>query len=341
MTPPPATAGLCYAIASDGARLPVIDITQPAFSICWSRSELEAREATHRAEVERRARTPRWLQHLVYWFFVRRSNFGRHMRAHRGGFLDGMTTFRFKLGPEQLDPHWSTPIDRKIVASFPSLCLRLRLQDTAELLVTHLESRLAAAPGRPLHLINIAGGPCMDSLNALILLRKRSPDVLRGRTVRIDVYDQDHDGPAFAAAALAALQQQGAPLADLGAVLTHRRYRWDDPTGLRRELARLPRNVIAVASSEGGLFDYGSDNEILANLKVLRDCLPVDAGMAGSLTQPKPFDGPEPIGPRFAIHERSVAELTSVAAQADWRVENLVPRPFQTTVLLTRVGTGT
>lgn len=341
MNPPPATPGLCYALASDGARLPVIDITHPAFSISWSPAELQAREAAHRVEAERRARTPRWLQQLVYWFFVRQSNFGRHMRAHRGGFLDGMTTYRFKLGPGQLDPAWSTPIDRKIVASFPGLCIRLRLQDMAELLALHLDSRLAAAPGRPVHLINIAGGPCMDSLNALILLRKRAPDLLRGRAVCVDVYDQDHDGPAFAAAALAALQRDGAPLAGLGAVLKHRPYRWDDPTGLRRELARLPRDIIAVASSEGGLFDYGSDNEILANLKVLRDCLPADAAMAGSLTQPKPADDSKPIGPQFAIHERSVPELMSVAAQADWQLAKSVPRPFQTTVLLTRVGTGT
>ena len=79
--------------------------------------------------------------------------------------------------------------------------MRLRLQQTAKLMAEGLEHDLVAAPGVPLHLFNIAGGPAIDSLNALILLRRAGADVL-ARQITIQVLDVDARGPFFGANAL-------------------------------------------------------------------------------------------------------------------------------------------
>lgn len=336
MSSPSPAAGLYYATDADGGRLPIVDVTHPAFAVRLTDAELAARMAEHREQERRRARVPRWLQKLLFRFFVGRSYFGRRLMQASGGYLDAMSTYRFKLGPDHLDPSWALPFDRKIAASLPALCMRLRLQDMAELLADDLGARLAAAPARPLYFLNIAGGPCMDSINALLLLQRRAPELLRARSVRIEVFDQESAGPTFAARVLETLQAPGAPLRGLDVALLHTSFRWNDTTHLADELARWPHDIVAAVSSEGGLFDYGTDEEIAANLAVLRDRLPADTSVSGSLTQPKPADVPVPVGPQFAIRERDLASLREVARRVGWEVAQSRPRPFQTTCLLRR-----
>jgi hypothetical protein len=65
---------------------------------------------------------------------------------------------------------------------------------------------LCNQPQRPVHLIDIAGGPAIDSLNALILLHKNHPGILKERNLSIDVLDLDESGAKFGEAALAVLQ---------------------------------------------------------------------------------------------------------------------------------------
>ena len=50
--------------------------------------------------------------------------------------------------------------------------------------------------------MNIAGGPAIDCLNTLIVLRNEHPHLLEGRIIQIDVLDPDEAGPAFGKAAL-------------------------------------------------------------------------------------------------------------------------------------------
>ena len=77
----------------------------------------------------------------------------------------------------------------------------------------------------------------MDSLNALIVLRRDRPGVLDGRRIRIDVLDRDGDGPAFGARALTALRAEGGPLHGLDVQLRHVRTDWTE-TGPLRNLLR-------------------------------------------------------------------------------------------------------
>jgi hypothetical protein len=163
------------------------------------------------------------------------------------------------------------------------LSFRFRLRDVARQLAWALAPALAAAPGRRVELLNIAGGTAMDSLNALLLLRRDEPESLPGRTIRIRVLDLDEAGPHFAARALDAVRAPGNGLAALEATLERVSYDWSRPEALRPLLADLPRDAITAGSTEGGLFDYGSDEDITGNLRVLHEATPRDFTMVGSV----------------------------------------------------------
>jgi hypothetical protein len=333
----PAVATPLFAATGPGEpSLPIIDVSNPAFAVHVSDDELARLYADYQREAEQRAKLPGWVQRLFWRVFLRKSVLAQSLRSAEGGFLDGMSTYRLKLGPNNLDPSWADPMDRKIAASLPCLSMRLRLQDMAELLADNLEPRLAAHPGRPLHLVNIAGGPSMDSLNTLLLLRKRDPAHLEDRPAGINLYDQDNAGPAFAKRALASLKEPGAPLADLNITLTHTPYQWADTRRLHEGLLHLPPDAIIAASSEGGLFDYGSDEEIVANLEVLRDCLPTDTTIAGSLTRVDESSQHRKLRMRFKTRPRELPGFGALVGKTGWLVERSRTRPFHYSVLLKR-----
>jgi hypothetical protein len=124
---------------------------------------------------------------------------------------------------------------------------------------------------RPLRFVNIAGGPAMDSLNALILMNRQRPGILAKRAIEIDVLDLDDAGPAFGESALAALSQSNGPLHGLRITFRHRPYNWARAEGLAGLMNKTElEHPITMCSSEVGLFEYGSDEEIVSNLKALR-----------------------------------------------------------------------
>jgi hypothetical protein len=90
------------------------------------------------------------------------------------------------------------------------------------------------------------------------------------RPIAIHVFDAQQDGPAFGARALLALAAPGGPLDGLEVQFQHHAYDWNDTAPLARLLAGLTaRSAIIAASSEGGLFEYGTDDAIVANLTAL------------------------------------------------------------------------
>ncbi len=123
----------------------------------------------------------------------------------------------------------------------------------------------------------------MDSLNALILLYKEHAELLAGRAITIHVLDLDRAGPSFGARALAALLAPNAPLRGLAVEFKSIEYNWADATGLRRLIDEMGADEPVVAgSSEGGLFEFASDAEIVANLPRLAAGTPRDMVMVGS-----------------------------------------------------------
>ncbi len=326
--------GVRYAVAPDGVELPVVDVTLPPFALSVSEAEQAALVERFLREDQPLARVPAPLRTLLLRLFLRRSVLARGIRRASGTFMTGMSTYLLKLGPDNLPTALATPIDRRIAAALPALAMRLRMQDVARLLADAVAPILLAHPGRPLHLLNVAGGPAVDSLNALVLLRREHPGLL-DRSVSIDVLDLDDAGPTFGERALAALKADGAPLHGLAIAFRHLRYDWSRAAELRPVLdAARAAEALVAGSSEGGLFEYGSDDEIVANLEQLRGAGAGCAAFVGSVTRDD-----EPVRRLYrtsgaATRLRGLDAFRILAGRAGWEVARAVARPFSDQVAL-------
>jgi hypothetical protein len=326
--------GVSYAVTNDGLELPVVDFTHPAFALTLSDEKQQALVAHFLEEQKRFARLPSVVRSLMLRFFLRGSRIARALRRAQDTFLDGMTTYLFKIGPQNLGSY-AVPVDRRILKSLPAISVRLRAQDMARLLADGLAPRLAAQARRPLHFLNIAGGPAMDSLNALILLQRERPDLLRQRPIVVRVLDGDENGPAFGARALAALQQPNAPLAGLDVVFERLAYDWSNVSGLTPAMAAAERDqALVVASSEGGLFEYGSDEAIVANLRALATAADRNLFVVGSVTRDDETIRTLKLTSRTATKPRGLPTFTALIAQAGWTLTRSVARPLSDQVVI-------
>jgi hypothetical protein len=272
-----------FATTADGLRLPVIDVTHPAFVVPDDPASLAARRDAFLAWDRRNRRMPRIVTRLLMRLAARRSLLLRKILASDNGYLDSISTYMLKLGVDHLPPGFDGPVDRKVAAAPHVALLRLRMQQIARLLAEALLAPLADAPDAPLHLVNIAGGPALDSINALIMLARAHARLIH-RPIAIHVLDAQQDGPTFGARALLALTAPGEPLHGIEVQFQHQTYDWKDTAPLARLLAGLaPRGAIIAASSEGGLFEYGNDDAVVANLTALaRARVPIVAGSVTS-----------------------------------------------------------
>jgi len=247
-----------------------------------------------------------------------------------------MSTYLLKLGAENLGES-ASPIDRRIAASFPAFTTRLRLQDVARLLADGLAGSVAAESRRPVCLVNIGGGPGSDSWNSLIHLQAERPALLAGRKIEVAVLDVDASGPAFGGRAIEALRAPASPLRGLNIGFRHFEYEWSDSARLRELLCELETSDAACGiSSEGGLFEYGSDNEIITNLRALHSGTARDAVVVGTVTR----DG-EPvraslIANRVSTRPRTSETFQSLCEQGGWIVEEMIERPFSYNVRLVK-----
>ena len=287
--------GVRYAVSDDGLELPVIDITHPAFAIAVSPAKLaDIADRTVRS-LERSSRMPGLVQRVLR----RRSILVRQTIESSGGYLSGMSN-------------------------------RLRLQETARLIADGLAPLLTGARAdAAVHLLNIGGGPAMDSINALILLNKEHRARLVGRRVGIHVFDIDGAGPRFGARALAALGAAGAPLDGLDVAFDHVAYDWREPATLRDALGRLglAGDVVGI-SSEGGLFEYGIDQEIVANLEVLGDGTPHAAALTASLILDDRVGRVMKEMSRMQLQLRTLDGLAALVGRAGWTVARTAGRGF-------------
>jgi hypothetical protein len=333
---PPMESRIVYAMTDDGLRLPVIDVTQPAFAVAATDAELSVLSDQFVRESRARQRVPAVIQRLLLKLLLRRSRIGRGLLASSGAFLKGMDTYMLKLGPNNLGSY-AEPMDRRVAASFPAFATRLRLQDMARLLADGLSSTLAADSEQPLCLLNIAGGPAADSLNALILIQAEHPGWLADRKIVVAVLDFDAAGPAFGARAVDALGAPGAPLSGLEIDFRFIKYDWREASGLGHVLEQLRADkTVCAISSEGGLFEYGSDEEITTNLERLHLGTPPGAIVVGSVTRD---DDPARLARaegRVLTRLRTIGAFRGLAQQAGWAVERVLERPFSYNVGLVK-----
>jgi len=327
--------GVFYAEAPDGSELPVIDVTNPAFALPYDETQMKKRVALFVRAERLRAKIPQPIQRAVLRLAARRSRLARALYHASEGVIGGMTLYLGKLGPRMLGSGYSTAIDRQLAAAAPSWLARLRLEDMVRLLAEGLAPVLAAHPGRPLHFFNIAGGPAADSWNALLVLRSEAVELLRGRVIAIHVLDLDEEGPAFGARAVAALRGDEGPLRDLDLRFERVAYDWQNADRLRSLLdATVAAEAVVAVSSEGGLFEYGSDGEIVANLEAMRGGAPADCIVVGSVTR---AEGPPEFLREFTVRPRTLTAFRDLATRAGWSLARVIERPLAYDVRLSRM----
>jgi hypothetical protein len=327
--------GLIFATTHEGIDLPVIDLTHPRFAVPVDPAAVRASYEAF-VEAERsRGRIPKFIMRMMLRSAARRSRLVRAIFNSDTGFLDGLSTYVMKLGADNMVPPYDTPIDRRLAASPHIGLLRLRMQQIAHLVAAGIADHLAAAgAAAPLSLINIGGGPALDSINALILLRRARPDLMN-RPVAIEVLDASRDGAFFGANALAALQADHGPLAGLDIVLRHQDYDWDRPAALERLVEELiSAGTVIAASSEGALFEYGSDQAIVANLQALRAGGSGARLVAGSVTCADETRRRMIIQSQFKLIPRGIEGFAPLAARAGFRIAEVESARLSDQVLL-------
>ncbi|WP_088348912.1 MULTISPECIES: hypothetical protein [Rhodomicrobium] len=329
--------GVVYAATREGYVLPVIDVTNPHFAMPDDAASVDALFERFAAEERKRRRLPKFLMRPMLKLMARRSLLLKAIVGSGADFLDGTTTYIMKLGADNLPPPFDQPLDRKLAASPHIGLLRLRTLQTARLIAESVAGDLAAAEGAPLHLINIGGGPAIDSINTLILLRRDRPDLVR-RPLRIHVLDGDEAGPYFGANALAALQAEGRPLSGLDIAFERIAYDWNQPAVLDRLVRQLASGPAVIAAmSEGALFEYGSDEAIIANLKALAPAGTGSRLIAGSVTRADLIRRRMMRDTKFKLYPRGIEGFAPLVEAAGGRIVRSLSAGLSDQVLL-RVG---
>jgi hypothetical protein len=326
--------GIAFARTREGFELPVIDVTNPRFALPSDPAAVDRLGAALMADEQRRRYIPDFVTRMMLRSAAHKSRLVRAL-FHQTGFLDSISTYVMKLGADNLVPPYDSSVDRRLASSPHIVLIRLRMQQVAHLMAGALADDLSGADAAaPLCLINIGGGPALDSINALIVLRKAQPGLLN-RPITIDVLDASADGAFFGANALAALKAEHGPLADLDIVMHHHDYDWDRPAMLETLVGRLASaGAVIAASSEGALFEYGSDQAVVENLKVLRANGAGARFVAGSVTSAHNTRRRMINRTLFKLKPRGLNGIAPLVAQGGFRIVRTEPAFLSTQVLL-------
>jgi hypothetical protein len=325
--------GVVFARTREGVDLPVIDVTNPRFAVPADPALVQRLGDAFIADERRRRLIPAFVTRMMLRAAARKSRLVRALFS-QAGFLDSISTYVLKLGADNLVPPYDSPMDRRVASSPHIVLVRLRMQQIAHMMADALAGELAGDPAAPLSLINIGGGPALDSINALIILRRAHPDLLN-RPVAIEVLDADADGAFFGANALAALKAEHGPLANLDIALRCHDYDWDRPAALENMVGKLAAaGAVVAASSEGALFEYGSDEAIVANLKALHAGGKGARLVAGSVTSADNIRRRMINQTLFKLKPRGVEGFAPLAAQGGFRIVRKEPAFLSTQVLL-------
>jgi len=322
--------GISYVIARNGLELPVIDITHPSFKVNPDEKELKELEQKLINDGEKSRKIPPLLRKIIVFFLLRRSYLGRGIMSSANTFTTGMTIYLLKLGAENLGSY-ATFMDKNIAGGLAGLGIRMRLQDMANLLAEGLKPLLIKKPSLPLHFINIGGGPSMDTLNTLILLNKEVPVNLK-REIKIHLLDLDTDGSDFAMNSLKALQSTGGALEGLKADMVIRKHDWNNFVKLESYLIEnLPDNSVVAVSSEGGIFDYCTDEVLFSIMRSIYKGTPEDVFMAGTLSIRDNISRRYNMFPSSSI-ERDFNEFSEAISKQGWKVEKHLFEPFNISI---------
>lgn len=271
--------GLPYVFTDTGLELPVLDITHPLFEQSVDENAL----AAQRAQSFALAALVRAMPEAQRTMITERSYiWGTHFTSRaQTSYLSGMGTYMLKLGPRLVGGGDERESDRRATMGVSGIAARMRLRDLCRRQTEDLSQLLAAHPGRRLCLINVAGGAASDTINTLRLIRRQDESLLRERRIEIHLLEIDTIGPHFAEQSLVALQAAGEDFEALDLDFRFHNRSWADVAAWDEILEGRSQDIVH-CSSEGGLFEYGRDEEIRAVLGILAKRPSISAGIAGS-----------------------------------------------------------
>ncbi len=276
--------GISYALTDSGIELPILDITHPLFKASIDKTNLEklrkAIEKTGDKMVIQLKGMPAFLRN-----FLSRHSYiiaGFLSISKENNFLSGISTLMMKLGPGLIGNGIGKIFERRASRSISSVTLRLRIQDICKLESEALIPQLIQWPEKNLCFINIGGGTASDSINTLILISKKDPSLLKNRKIEINVLDMDTFGPGFGKNCIESLKTPNQYFHLLDISFRFIKYNWNDPSQMEGLLTER-KEWITLCSSEGGLFEYGSNEVIVSNMNLLYNKTGNEMKIAGSL----------------------------------------------------------
>lgn len=274
--------GLTYAFTLNGIELPVLDITHPAFISSIDEEKLKKLIPYVEKNAEKNAERFNKIPLFIKKYFIKHSFAMAELLQNETSFATGISTLMMKLGPNLIGKGIKRFWDRSVSRGFGSLIIRMRLRDISKCLADSIIPILHKFPGKNLCFINIAGGSASDSINALFLIQKDYPSLLKNRKIEINILDIDIYGPAFAEQCINALKLPGHKFGELDISFRHILYDWNNTQKLL-DLLNERKEWLQICSSEGGLFEYCSDEVIIRNLKVLYENSPENIIIVGTL----------------------------------------------------------
>lgn len=239
--------------------------------------------------------------------------------------MSGMQTLLYKLGPDLLKGRKIRLWDKLVSKQYTSMAIRFRLKEICRLQADILIQNLKDSPEKNICFINIAGGASTDSINTLILIQEKNPELLMGRKIEINILDLDSFGPNFAKRCIEVLKSPGKRFRELDITVRIIPYDWSNSSEKLLILTQERSEWIQICSSEGGLFEYGSDAEIIDNLNQLYLNSPIDMKITGSLVFAK-----ENVNPGFLAGAEllginmkflGLTGLKRILAQTKWVLE--------------------
>ena len=260
--------GLSYVFTSNGIELPVLDITHPEFISSIDENRLKKLLPYIEKNAERNANKFNKIPTFIKNYFIKHSFAMAELLQNESSFATGISTLMMKLGPNLIGKGKKRFWDRSVAKGFGSLVIRMRARDIGNCLAEMMLPIINKFPSKNICFINIAGGSASDSINALFLILKENPLLLKNKKIEINVLDIDTYGPSFAGQCIKELKSPGNKFCDLDISLRHIPYDWNNIQKLS-ELLLERKEWLQICSSEGGLFEYCSDDIIINNLNTI------------------------------------------------------------------------
>lgn len=274
--------GLFYVFTMNGIELPVLDITHPDFISSIDENKLKKMLPYVEKNAEKNATKFNKMPTFIKNYFAKHSFAMAELLQNESSYASGISTLMMKLGPNLIGKGKKRFWDRQLTKGFGSLVIRIRVKDISKCQADALIPLLQKSQEKNLCFINIAGGAASDNINALFLLQQKNPELLKNRKIEINVLDIDTYGPTFAERCITALKVPSGRFYDLNISFRHITYDWNNTEKLENLLTER-KEWVQICSSEGGLFEYCSDEVINRNLNILYNNSATDIIIAGSL----------------------------------------------------------